>query len=176
MEKVSVWKANLTNGLILGLIGVVYSLIMYFMDMSFNKVQGYVFLVILLFLLYNFIRSYRNNYLYGYITYGQAVGAGVIISLYYSVVIAVFTYILYAFIDPDLIKKQLAMAEELLMKKGTTQQAIDAAMSIQTKIMKPAIMAPFSILGTMIRGTIMSLIVSIFLKKEGNPLVDSPVK
>jgi uncharacterized YccA/Bax inhibitor family protein len=46
-------------------------------------------------------------------------------------------------------------------------------MSIQRKIMKPGIMAPMSILGNMFSGLIMSLIVAAFVRKEGNPLVDS---
>jgi hypothetical protein len=174
MEKVSVWRANLTSGIIMGLIGVVYSLIMYFMDLTFNKAQGYVILVVFVFLLYYLVRSYRNNYQHGYISYGKAVGAGAIIWLYYSVIAAVFTYILYTVIDPGLTSKQLAFTEELLLKKGTPQQAIDAAMAMQTKILKPVIIAPLSILMNMLYGTIVSLIVSIFLKKEGNPLVDIP--
>jgi hypothetical protein len=35
-------------------------------------------------------------------------------------------------------------------------------------------MAPISIFGNMLYGVIMSLIVAIFAKKEGNPLIDSP--
>jgi hypothetical protein len=35
-------------------------------------------------------------------------------------------------------------------------------------------MAPFSIFGNMIFGTVLSLIASIFTKKEGNPLLDTP--
>jgi hypothetical protein len=175
-EKVSVWKANLNSGLILSLIGIVYSLVIYFLDMTFNKVQGYIFLVALIFILFYLIRSYRNNYLNGYITYGQALGAGVIICLYYSIIIAVFTYILYAYIDADLPKKQLAFMEEMMQKKGMTQQIIDASMAMQTKILKPAIIAPLSILGNMFYGTVISLIVSIFVRKEGNPLVDVPEK
>ncbi len=47
-EKVNVWKANLTNGLILGLVGIVYSLVMYFLDLTLNKAQGYILLLILI--------------------------------------------------------------------------------------------------------------------------------
>lgn len=172
MEKVSVWRANLTSGIIMGLIGVVYSLLIYFMDLTFNKVQGYIMMVAFVFLLYYLVRSYRNNYLHGYITYGQAVGAGVVIWLYYSIITAVFMYILYAIIDTGLSGKQLAFMEEMMAKNGKTQQAIDATLSLQKKILKPAILAPLSIFGNMLWGTIISLIVSIFLKKEGNPLVD----
>lgn len=172
-QNVSVWKANLTNGLILGLLGVVYSLLMYFLDLSLNKVQGYVFLLILITVLYFLVKSYRDNYLHGFITFGQAVGCGVVIFFYYAVITAIFTYILYAIIDTGLIDKQMAMAEELMLKRGMPQEAIDAGMKIQKKMMVPEIMAPFSILGNMVTGTIMSLLVAIFVRKEGNPLVDS---
>jgi hypothetical protein len=172
-EKVNVWNANLTNGLILGLTGVVYSLIIYFLDLSFNKVQGYVFILIQIILLYFLLKSYRDNFLHGQITYGQSFGAGVIICLYYSIIMAVFTYILYTVIDTGLVTKQLAFAEEALLKRGLPQASIDTAMSIQTKIMKPAIMAPLSIITNLVWGVIISLIISIFIKNEGNPLIDS---
>src|SRR5665647_148022 len=124
-QKANVWKANLTNGLILAMIGIVYTLVMYFLDLTINKTQGYVFLLILVVSLFFLIKSYRDNYLHGYMTYGQAVGAGVVIFLYYAILMAIFTYILYAVIDPGLIDKQLAAAEELMAKKGLPQEAMD---------------------------------------------------
>lgn len=174
-EKVNPWKTNLTNGLILGLLGIVYTLVMYFLDLTTNKVQGPVFIVIQIAMVYILMKSYRDNYMHGQITYGQSVGAGVIIFLYYAIIMAIFTYILYAIIDPGLVSKQLAIAEDALVKRGLPQASIDAGMKIQEKIMKPGIMAPVSILGSMIWGTIISLLVSIFIRKEGNPLlIDTP--
>jgi hypothetical protein len=173
-QKVNVWKANLTNGLILGLTGVVYSLVMYFLDLTFNQVQGYVYMVVQIALLYFLMKSYRDNFMHGQITYGQSVGAGVVIILYSAILTAIFTYLLYTVIDSGLTEKQLAFVEEKMMEKGIPQEAVDAGMAIQRKIMKPEIMAPFSILGSMFFGTILSLIVSIFIKKEGNPLIDTP--
>jgi hypothetical protein len=173
-EKVNAWKANLTNGLILGLIGVAYSIIIYFLDLSFNKLQGPVFLVIQLAILFFLLKSYRDNFLHGQITFGQSFGAGMIICLYYAIIIAAFTFLLYSVIDTGLSGKQLAFMEEEFVKKGMPQAAIDAAMKIQAKIMKPAIIAPISIFGNMFWGVIMSLIISIFVRKEGNPLIDAP--
>lgn len=175
MEKgVNVWKANLTNGLILGLIGIIYTLVMYYLDLMFNKTQGYVYFVLEIIILYLLIKSYRDNFLHGYMTYGQAIGAGMVIIVYYAILTAIFTYILYAIIDTGLIDKQMAAAEELMMKKGYPQSQIDAGMAVQKKLMKPELMAPFSILGTVLSGLIISLIVGIFVRKEGNPLIDSP--
>jgi hypothetical protein len=175
-EKVNAWKINLTNGLILGLVGVVYSLLMYFLDLSLNKSQGYIFMVIQVILLYFLLKSYRDTNMHGQITFGQSVGAGVIMCLYYAIISAIFTYLLYAFIDTGLTGKQMALAEETLAKKGMPQSAIDAAMAMQAKFMKPGIMAVFSIFFNMIWGVVLSLIISIFVKKEGNPLIDEPVK
>lgn len=175
-EKVNPWKANLTNGLIMGLAGIVFTLVLWFMDQTFNRNLGYIFMLIALFLMYYFIKSYRDNYLHGFITYGQSVGAGVIIWLYYSIIAAIFTYLLYKMIDPQLTDKLLAFTEEQMRKSGKVPDAaIDSALSIQKKFFKPEIMAPASIINNMIFGTIIALIVSIFTKKEGNPLIDNTV-
>jgi hypothetical protein len=172
-EKLSVWKANLNNGLILGLIGIVYSLVLYFLDMSTNKSLGYVFFIILIVVLFMLVKSYRDNYLHGMISFGQAMGAGVVICLYYAVIMAVFSYILYAFIDTGLIGKLLAISEEEGLKRGATQEQIEMGMKVTRKLMTPTFISLISIVSNMFFGTIFSLIVAAFVKKEGNPLIDS---
>ena len=173
-EKVNIWKANLTNGLILALAGIAFSLVLYFLDLTLNKTVGYINVPIQLILLYFLLKSYRDNFMHGQITYGQSVGAGMVIFVYYAIIMAVFTYILYAVIDPGLVKKTMAISEEAMVKKGMPQAAIDAGMAFTAKIMKPAIMAIFTIFGSMFFGVIYTLLVSIFIKKEGNPLIDTP--
>jgi hypothetical protein len=108
------------------------------------------------------------------ITFGEALGAGVIICLYYAVIMAIFTYLLYAVIDTGLIDKQLAFTEELLQKRGLSQAQIDAGMKVQAKFIKPAFMAPVSIISNMFMGLIFSLIAAAFVRKEGNPLIETP--
>ena len=171
-QQTNVWKANLTNGLILGVTAVIYSLVMYFFDLMFNQAQGYIFMVVQVALLAYLLKSYRDNYRFGNITYGQSVGAGVIICLYSTIISVIFMYLLYTVIDPGLIDKQLAFAEETIMKRGVPQATVDAAMAIQRKLVTPGIMAISNIFGNMFFGTIISLVVAIFIKKEGNPLID----
>lgn len=172
-QNVNAWKANLTNGLILGLVGVVYSLIIYFLDLSLNQVQGYVFMALQAVLLFFLLKSYRDNVMHGQITFGQSFGAGVIIFLYYAIIMSAFTYLLYSVIDTGLIAKQLAFTEEAMLKKGLPQAAIDTGMGFQRKIMKPGIMSLFTIFGNMLFGVVISLLISIFVRKEGNPLIDT---
>jgi hypothetical protein len=172
-QKVNVWKANLSNGLIMGLAGIVFTLVIYFLDLTFNKSMSFIFFGISVVLLYYFIISYRDNYLHGYITYGQSVGAGVIIFLYYSVISAIFMYILYAIIDPELTNKMLVFMEEEMIKRGIPEGNLDTMMAMQKKILRPEILAASSIFSNMLYGTVISLIISIFTRKEGNPIIDS---
>jgi hypothetical protein len=174
-QNVNPWKANITNGVIFALIGIVYTLVIYFFDLTFNKVQGWVFMLIQIVILYFLLKSYRDNYRYGNISYSQALGAGMIIFVYYAIIIAIFSYILYAWIDPDLVDKQLAFAEEQMLEKGVPAEAVDAGMKVQAKLLKPPIIALMGIFGAMIQGLIMSLIVAAFVKKEGNPLIDTTI-
>ena len=136
-EKVNVWKANLTNGLILALVGIVFSLVLFFLDLSLNKTVGYINIPIQLVLLYFLLKSYRDNFMHGQINYGQSVGAGVVIFVYYAIIMAIFTYILWKVIDPGLAKKSLALSEEAMEKKGLPQATIDTGKAFSEKIMKP---------------------------------------
>jgi hypothetical protein len=172
---VNVWKANLVNGLILGLLGIVYSLVIYFFDLTFNKAQRWIFLLLQVVVLFFLVKSYRDNYRNGFITFGQALGAGMIICLYYAIIGAIFAYLLYKVIDTNLIDKQLAYTEGLLQDRGLPEEAIEMSMKIQKKIMIPEILAPVSIVASMFYGLIASLIIAAFVRKEGNPLIDAPV-
>jgi len=175
-NKVSVWKANLNNGIILGFAGIIFTLVLYFLDQSLNKNLGYIWLALSIVVLFFMIKSYRENYLKGFITYGQSLGAGVVIMLYYSIISAVFGFILYTYIDPGLIEKMLAMSEEAMLDKSIPESAIEQGMKIQEKIMVPWILSLFSIFNGVLFGTIISLILSIFIKREGNPLIDDSIE
>jgi hypothetical protein len=71
MEKsANVWKANLVNGLILGLLSVVYSLVLWFLDLTFNKNLTYIFMIVEIVILFFLVKSYRDNYLHGAISFG----------------------------------------------------------------------------------------------------------
>ncbi len=174
-NKVSVWKANLNAGIILALLGMVWTLILWFLDQTSNNKLGMVFFAILIIGLFLGIKSYRDKYRNGFITYGQSLGAGVIIMLYYSIFTAIFTYILYKFIDPNLLDKMLALTEEKLLEKGLTEGMIEQSMQIQKKIMTPLIISLSGILSNVFFGAILSLIISLFTKREGNPLIDDSI-
>lgn len=175
MEKTAnVWKDNLVNGLILGLIGVVYTLVIWILDLSFNKNIGYLFLLVEIVILFFLIKSYRDNHMHGSISYGQALGAGVIIFLYATIITSIFSFLLNTVIDPGLMQKGLAAQEQLLLDRGMTQEQVDAGLKVAAKMMKPVITIPIGLVVNMFFGLILSLIAAAFVRKEGNPLVETP--
>jgi len=169
-QKISPWKANFNWGLILGFTLILYSALLYFTNQSLNKNLGYISLVIYILFIYMGIKSYRNNYLNGFISYGQAVSSGVLISLYSAVLTAAFTYILYSVIDPGLIQKMLDMSEQQMLDKGLSDEQVKMALKVTGKFMKPLFMTISALFSGVFFGLIVSLIEAIFLKKEGSPV------
>jgi len=175
-ERKSVWKETLNYGLILGLITIVFSVLTYMLDATGKPWVILPSLIISIVALYMLLRSYRDTFNHGYISYGKAVGAGVVISIYSAILGAIYIYILYGFIDPGLVDKQILEAEEKLIARGMPEGSIDATLEMQAKFMKPWFMAVSSIFTAAFFGLILSLLVSLFIKKEGNPLLDDEVK
>ena len=169
----NVWKANLQNGLFMACIGMVYTFIVYSLNFMLNPVQPYIFYAIQAAVLFFMLRSFREKYRSGFVTYGQSFGAGMVIFVYFSIIMALFTFILYKFIDPTLIDQQLAHAEQLLVDTGIPQSSIDMAVEMQTALLTPTFISLTSIFSTLLYGTVFSLIISIFIKKEQNPLLEN---
>ncbi|HNX67152.1 MAG TPA: DUF4199 domain-containing protein [Bacteroidales bacterium] len=169
----SIWKSCFKYGIILGLVSVVLSVLFYVMDLMFASWVFLPIIIVTLVALFLLQRSYRDTYENGYITYGRALGSGVVMLLYSAIVGAIFAYLLYAVIDPGLVDKSLAAAQAKLEAKGMPEAAIEAATKVQQKMLQPWVISLTTIVNTMFMGTIMALITSIFVTKKGNPLIDN---
>jgi hypothetical protein len=98
----NVWKANLENGLIMACIGLIHTLLIYFFKLMANPVQGYVLYTIQIAVLFFMLKSFRDKKRGGFISYGQSLGAGMVIFTIYSLVLGLFTFILYVYrSEPD---------------------------------------------------------------------------
>ncbi|GAI83104.1 unnamed protein product [marine sediment metagenome] len=91
-KKVSVWKGVMNPAIMLGFALIIYSLILYFFDQTFNKSLGYVSILIIIVDVVLGIRSFREESRGGILSYGQAVGAGTVIGLYAGIIGAIFLF------------------------------------------------------------------------------------
>jgi len=167
-EKSTFWKSAMIYGLYLALALTLFSVITYVTGLILNPKIGYVSIALTIIGIVIAQILYRNRELNGAITYGQALGFGVAIMLFTGIVTALYTLVLYTFIDPSLIDQMKAAQEEAMLAKGLTEDQIDAAMSMASKMMSPVWMSIMGLVGSVFSGTIISLITSIFIKKQPN--------
>jgi len=168
------YKSAMTSGLILGIALVVFSLIIYIMGVV--KPPFWVgiiqYLIIIGGIVYGTIK-FRDDDLGGEISYSKALGFGILICVFASVISGIYTVILMTVIDPDFINKMMSAIEEEYVKMGMSEDQIEASMKIVGKMQSPVIMAISQVIGFAFMGTIFSLVTSAFLKKD-KPIFDTP--
>ncbi len=167
-QKSTRWKSAMTYGLYLAIVLILYSVILYVGGLLTNTVLGYVNFALLIVGIYLTQLTYRNKELGGAISYGQAVGFGVIVAACVGFLTAIYTLVLYKFIDPGLLKEVQAAQEEILLARGMSEDQVEAAMAMSEKMMTPVIMAISGVFSYVLIGTIISLITSIFVKRQPN--------
>lgn len=157
---------SLKFGLMTGGALILVSLLFYVMDIPRDSWIQYLSFLLLIGGIILGTVQFRDKHSGGFLSYGRCLGSGVLISLAVGVVMAVYIYLFFKFFDPGEIAKMIEMAEQGMVDKGMNDQQIDQAMAMSSKMMTPAIMAVLNIFSMVFWGTIFSLIISIFLKKN----------
>ena len=165
VQKTTFWRTAMVYGLYLALVLTLFSVILYVSGLILNTKVGYISLVLMVVGIVLAQKYYRDKELNGTISYGQALGFGVAVMLFSGIITALYTIVLYTYVDPGLIQQAKTIQEEAMLQKGMSQDQIDATLSITSKFMTPGWMSIFGLLGSVISGTIVSLISSIFIKK-----------
>ena len=163
------FKMALKPGLIIGGISIAISLILWatISDIGFRDKFGYVTWLLIAFLYHYYTKSYRENSLNGAITYGKAFTYMFYITIVTSLLSIVYAYALFTVLDPgmiDVIKEQAA--EKMYQNPGLTEEQIEQAIEMQSMWVNPAVMTITAFFGSLFFGTILSLVVAIFVKKD----------
>jgi NhaP-type Na+/H+ or K+/H+ antiporter len=109
----------------------------------------------------------------GTLTYGQAVGSGVLTMVFASVISGIYTYLLYSVIDPSLQEQMRIFTEEQIIQQGRVpEEQLEMAVNMASKFQTPLMMLVMSVFGGALVGVVISLITSIFVKK--NPSDEVP--
>ncbi len=165
-KPVSLMKSALTYGLYLGIATILVSVIFYVLGFTFEKWVQYPTYIILLAGVILAQLNFRKA-LGGEMTYGQAFGVGVMTVIFSSILGAIYTYLLYTVIDPSLQEQLRLFMEQQIIEQGRVpEEQLDATIEMMSKFQTPLIISISSIFGGAITGLIISLITSIFTKKE----------
>ena len=164
-EKSTFWKSAMIYGLYIGIVLTLYSVIFYVTGLYLNEKLGYVVLLVYIACIVFTQIHYRNRELNGFISYGQAVGFAVAAMLFGGIIHGLYSIII-SNIDPGMIEQIKTIQEDAMLQKGMSEDQIEAAMSIMSKMMTPGWMSMIVLLSAVFYGTIVSLISSIFIKRQ----------
>jgi len=161
-------KYALNFGVILGGISVVFSLMLYSLDMHYQggfAVMGVSLVLTIVFIILGMIQFKKAND--GFMSFGQALKIGVGISLVGAVIGVIFNQILINFIDPDTMTKAFEYQREQLIAAGElTVEQVDAQLEMGKNFSTPVMQIAFGLLGSLFFGFILSLVPALILKKS----------
>ena len=161
-----VLKSAMNYGLYLGLALVLNSVVFYVMGKPFSEVSGYLNYLIIIGILAWAMWSFREYLREEGLSYSRALGFGTLLSLFASLIVAFYTFVLYKIIDPGLLDKFMAFLEENLLKAGRPENQIETMINMYKKVLTPLTFSIGQIFGLTFMGFIFSLIMAIFFKRQ----------
>ncbi len=111
------------------------------------------------------IREKKIKTNFGYITFGEAFKTGIVITFIIAVLIVIFTYVYYEYINPDFVNYLSAETEKSLLQKNTGRDEINAAVTIISYQYSLNVQIIQQLLFILVGGSVISFIISMLLKK-----------
>lgn len=161
--KKPMFKPAFTYGLLTAVGLIALSLIIYFAGLMEASWLNYVSYLILLVGILLGTKAFRDEFRGGFISYGTALGFGVLTVFFAAVITAVFTYLFYTLLAPDALEQVRAMTERSILEANprVTDQELDLAL----RFVSPGFISVMSVFSYVFFGFLLSLLTSAFLKK-----------
>jgi len=162
----SIWKSSATSGVVLSIVLILIGVGFYVTGNAFAKSAQWITYAVMVAGVVMAQLSYRKA-LGGTLTYGQALGMGVLTLFFASIISGIYTYLLYEVIDPSLQEQLRLFSEEQMVKQGQlSEEQMEAALKISSRLQSPLMMSVMTVLSYTFIGLVISLITSIFVKKK----------
>lgn len=156
-------------GLMLAIALIIFSLILFVLDLNKNAYLPFLSYAIMLGGIIWAQMNFRDKYAGGFQTYGKSFSVGFLTAVFASVIMAVYTYIYFNYIDPGAIQEGLLEAEERMIEQGIDDMDIEQYMAMAERFQNATMYTIMALLGNTLIGLIISLITAVFTKREGNP-------
>lgn len=169
----STFSTSLMPGIFLGLALIVFSLILFLLDVDSQSKVNWISYLIMAGGLFWAMQTYRDKHMGGFATYGQVFGAGFWTGFIATVVATIFTYFYVSMINPGLLEEILLTAEEEMLNSGNemSDEQLEQALGFTEKfVANPVAMTMWAFGANVILSLILSLIIAIFVKREDKSL------
>lgn len=168
-QKITTAKTALNFGLILGGISLVYSLMLFFLDMHYQgetatSLIGYALLIGLV--LWAIIHFKKNND--GYISLSEALKTGGGTALISAIIVCIYTIVMIQYLDPEFLDKSIEYQKQKMLQENPeiSVESVNKMFDMQKEFSGPFIISGFIIIFNLFFGFIISLIVGLIVKKS----------
>ncbi|GAA4316395.1 DUF4199 domain-containing protein [Nibribacter koreensis] len=156
---------GLRYGLITGFVSVIYSLILFVTGLNENTAFSYLGFLILVGGIYFAYKQFKsmNN---GFMSYGQGLGIGSLLSAIVGLLGGVFTYIYIKFVDPGFMQRMQDLQITKMEEQGLSDAQIEQATEMAASFSGPGMMLIMGILSYLVIGFLISLIMAAIMKRS----------
>lgn len=165
-QQPSMLKSALNYGAILGLALVALTMIPFLMDDYENKIFQYISYVVMIGGLYWSIKSYRDKERGGFISYGNALGFGVLVSVGFAILTAVFSYIYIKFVDDTILQFMAEETRRQMEDRNMGDAEMEQAMQMASSFTSAGFISFMAFIANVFIGFVISLVLGFVLKKE----------
>lgn len=164
-------KTSLTYGAYSAIVTALINLGLYFTGYQTEKLargQSFQWIGIALFLLFILLgtREVRDARGDQGLSYGRALGTGMLIAVFAGVFGGLYSFFHFTFINPEYAQYAAQMTRAQLEAKGNIPaDQIDKIVEFSSVFLKPWAIAAMSIVGSLFTGLLASLITAIFMKR-----------
>lgn len=174
MEQKSTFSFALQFGLLTGLVLIVFTLILFLAGVGDKSPLHFISFVIYIVMLYWGMVNIRDRQLDGTMNYGKAFGIGFWIIFFAAILVGIFTFFYLKYIDTGAIARQLQIAENKILARNPniSDADLNKALGMAKMFATPVMSAISQFIGSIIIGTIFSLIIAIFAKREDKTIAE----
>jgi hypothetical protein len=152
-------------GLLTGIVSIIYTFLIMVSGQITNTALSSLGILILIGGIVLAQRAYRASNA-GFMSYGEGMGIGMLLSLVSGILSAVFGYIYREYIDPTITQQITDQTRAKLEAAGNmSDEQIDGAIAMSQKFSNGPISLVIGIVGALVLGLILSLIISAILKR-----------
>jgi hypothetical protein len=156
-------SVGLRYGLLTGLVTVLVSFGLNVMHQESSPARYLSFAVLIggLVLAMNYFKQHNQ----GFMSYGQGLGIGAVLSAVVGAISGIFAYVYMNFIDTDMLSRITEkMRADMEARGGVSDEQIDQAVAMSSKFMNGPVMVGAALLGTVLIGVLLSLVISAIIK------------
>ncbi|MER2997781.1 DUF4199 domain-containing protein [Pontibacter populi] len=161
----SVTSVALKYGFITALVGVVYTLIIMVANLGDNRwLSGLSYLILIAGIVLAMKQYKTINY--GYMSYGQGLGIGTLVSAIFGLLSGIFVWLYTSFVDTEYMSRMMEKQSEALLDQGMSDEQVEQAMAMTENFQGPLAMILGGLVGAVVIGFLLSLILSAIMKNN----------